>query len=77
MTQMAYCRQVGMGLSSLGRHLRNPTVSAQRLIRVSLEPTVEADRGFALVLANGRRIESGWKFVEADLSRLIRVAEAV
>ena len=29
-----------------------------------------------LVLANGRRIESSWKFAEADLTRLIRVAEA-
>ena len=31
--------------------------------------------GFALVLANGRRIESWWSFVEADLEKLIRVAE--
>jgi hypothetical protein len=28
------------------------------------------------VLANGRRIESSWKFAEADLVRLIRAAEA-
>jgi hypothetical protein len=28
------------------------------------------------VLANGRRIESSWRFVEAELTRLIRVAEA-
>jgi hypothetical protein len=31
--------------------------------------------GFALVLTNGRRIESSWSFVEADLEKLIRVAE--
>ena len=31
---------------------------------------------FALVLANGRRIESGWGFREPDLARLIRIAEA-
>ena len=30
---------------------------------------------FALVLTNGRRIESSWSFVEADLEKLIRVAE--
>jgi transposase len=30
-----------------------------------------------LVLGNGRRIESGWKFGDAELARLIRVAEAV
>jgi hypothetical protein len=29
-----------------------------------------------LVLTNGRRIESSWKFAEADLLRLIGVAEA-
>jgi hypothetical protein len=29
-----------------------------------------------LVLANGRRIESSWKFAEAELLRLIGVAEA-
>ena len=31
--------------------------------------------GFVLVLANGRRIESSWRFGEADLLRLIGVAE--
>jgi hypothetical protein len=31
---------------------------------------------FVLVLSNGRRIESGWQFQDADLARLIRVAEA-
>jgi hypothetical protein len=35
----------------------------------------EADRGLVLVLCNGRRIETGWG--EAELERLIRVAEAV
>ena len=32
--------------------------------------------GFTLVLGNGRRIESGWRFGEAELARLIRIAEA-
>ena len=31
---------------------------------------------FALMLRNGRRIESGWNFGDADLARLIRVSEA-
>ena len=35
-----------------------------------------ADPNYTLVLVNGRRIESLWKFAEADLTRLIRVAEA-
>jgi hypothetical protein len=29
------------------------------------------------VLANGRRIESGWGFGDAELARLIRVAESL
>jgi hypothetical protein len=37
----------------------------------------EPDRGFVLVLGNGRRIETGWQFSDAELARLIRVAEAV
>ena len=32
--------------------------------------------GFVLVLANGRRIESSWRFGEAELTRRIRLAEA-
>jgi hypothetical protein len=32
--------------------------------------------GFTLTLANGRRIESSWRFAEADLTRLIRAVEA-
>jgi len=33
--------------------------------------------GFALVLVNGRRIESPWSFGEAELARVIRIAERV
>jgi hypothetical protein len=46
------------------------------LIRVNLESAVaEPAAGFALVLGNGRRIESSWRFGEAELARLIRVVE--
>ncbi len=37
---------------------------------------MEPRPSFVLVLSNGRRIESGWQFHDADLARLIRVAEA-
>jgi hypothetical protein len=30
-----------------------------------------------LVLVNGRRIESGWNFIDAEMLRLIRIVEAV
>jgi hypothetical protein len=77
MTQIEYCRQADMALSTLGRYLRRRRQTGQRLVRVSLESAPERDRGFVLVLGNGRRIESGWKFGDAELARLIRVAEAV
>lgn len=36
----------------------------------------ETAPNFTLSLANGRRIESSWQFVEAELARLIRVVES-
>jgi hypothetical protein len=78
MAQIAYCQQAGIGRSTLGRYLRRRS-GGQRLVRVKLNgaEACEQDRGFALVLSNGRRIESGWRFGETDLARLIRVAEGV
>ena len=77
MTQVAYSEQAGIALSTLGRYLRRRSGRDQRLIRVKVKPGPGADRGFVLVLGNGRRIESGWSFGDAELARLIRVAEAV
>lgn len=76
MTQAEYCQQAGVGKSTLDRYLRRQR-NGQRLVRVSLDAMPEQDGGFVLVLGNGRRIESGWKFGEAALARLIRVAEEV
>ena len=75
MTQTAYCQQVGIALSTLGRYLRQRS-GRQRLVRVKLGAAMEPRPSFVLVLNNGRRIESGWQFHDADLARLIRVAEA-
>jgi hypothetical protein len=77
LTQVEYCRQTGMVLSTLGRYLRRGGGVEQSLIRVKLEAAAEADGGFTLVLGNGRRIESGWRFGDAELARLIRIAETV
>jgi hypothetical protein len=77
LTQIEYCRQAGITLSTLSRHLRRHDGIGQRLIRVRVGSAPEPDRGFVLVLSNGRRIESGWRFSDAELARLIRVAEAV
>jgi hypothetical protein len=77
MTQAAYSAQVGIALSTLGRYLKRNGDGEQRLVRVNLESASDEKRGFVLVLGNGRRIETGWTFGEAELARLIRVAEAV
>ena len=75
MTRIAYCQQVGIALSTLGRYLRQHS-GGQRLVRVNLDAATEPRQAFVLVLSNGRRIESGWHFADGDLARLIRVAEA-
>ena len=75
LSQMEYCRQTGMVLSTLGRYLRRRSKQEQQLIRVEVESAREQLAGFVLVLANGRRIETGWGFGDADLARVIRVAE--
>lgn len=76
MTQIAYSRQVGIALSTLGRYLRRGN-GRQQLVKVNVEAGREPRLGFVLVLSNGRRIESGWNFGEGALAQLIRVAEAV
>jgi hypothetical protein len=45
-----------------------------RLVEIAMEQA-QPVAGFALVLTNGRRIESSWSFAEGDLDKLIRVAE--
>lgn len=74
LTQSEYCRQTGVVLSTLGRYLRCNR-SEQRLVRVKLEAPSEPRVGFVLMLGNGRRIASDWAFGDAELARLIRVAE--
>src|SRR5437899_4825838 len=76
LSQMEYCRQTGMVLSTLGRYLRRVQSPTQRLVRVKMEVPTDSGTGFVLMLGNGRQISSGWEFGEAELARLIRVAEA-
>jgi hypothetical protein len=75
LSQLQYSRQTGIVLSTLGRYLRRRTPE-QRLLRVNVEPASEPHLGFALVLGNGRRIETSWRFTDAEMARLIRVAES-
>ena len=73
MTRREYCEKHNLPVTTFD-YWRHVGKSKPRLVEVAVEP--EPAAGFALVLANGRRIESSWKFAEADLLRLIRTAEA-
>ncbi len=74
MTRREYCVKHRVAMTTLD-YWRAHRKQKPRLVEVEVEPAQPAG-GFALVLANGRRIESSWSFVEADLEKLIRAAEA-
>jgi hypothetical protein len=72
-----YCRREGNPVTTLDYYLRRQALKTRpRLARVKLTAPAEPTANFALVLRNGRRIESGWNFGDTDLARLIRIAEA-
>jgi hypothetical protein len=73
LTRREYCEKHNIGISTLD-YWRRAQKSKPKLVEIAVE--TQPDIGFVLVLANGRRIESSWKFAEADLLRLIRTAEA-
>jgi len=75
MTRREYCAKHRIGMSTMDYWRRARRKQKPTLLPVALE-VVQPQTGFALVLANGRRIESAWSFAEADLQRLIRIAEA-
>ena len=74
MTRREYCAKHRIGMSTLDYWRRVYRKQKPRLVKVEVE-AAQPPTGFGLVLANGRRIESSWRFVEADLEKLIRVAE--
>lgn len=77
-TRTEYCRQQGISTSTLDYHRRREAQKGEpRIARVRLAPSSRetVDR-FAIALRNGRRIESGWNFRDAELARLIRIVEA-
>ena len=74
MTRREYCQKHNIAITTLD-YWRRVHQAKPRLMEVALEPP-QPGAGFALVLANGRRIETSWGFAEADLLRLIRAVEA-
>ena len=84
LSRREYCEREGMQVTTFDYYRQRTTrkAAAKRraagLVKVNVEVApVEAPSVFRLMLANGRRIESAWNFNEADLTRLIRIAEAV
>jgi hypothetical protein len=70
-----YCGQHGIRVAALDYWRRAQRRQQKpKLVKVSVEEAQPLS-GFALVLANGRRIESSWSFVDSALQKLIRVAE--
>jgi hypothetical protein len=74
LTRRAFCEQHNIPITTLD-YWRRAKRRSPRLIAIEVE-SLEPSTGFALVLANGRRIESSWQFQQSDLERLIRAAEA-
>ena len=74
LTRREYCTKHNIRISTLD-YWRRAQRKKPKLMEVAMEAQPTA-RGFSLVLANGRRIESSWRFADADLLRLIRAAEA-
>jgi hypothetical protein len=74
LTRREFCQRQDIPLTTLDywrrRHARKPL-----LVEVEVAPRESAAQ-FRLVLANGRRIESSWGFADAELARLIRIAES-
>ena len=74
MKRREYCEKHNIPITTFDYWRRAQKKRKPRLVEVAIETQPTA--GFALVLANGRRIESSWNFAEAELLRLMRVAEA-
>jgi transposase-like protein len=73
LTRREFCQRHDIAVTTLD-YWRRAQSGPARLVKVKVAASEPAP-GFTLSLANGRRIESGWSFSEAGLSRLIRVAE--
>jgi hypothetical protein len=76
-----FCQQRGLAMTTLDYWRRELAAKRRkqdrqpRMVRVKVAQG-EAVPRFALGLVNGRRIECGWGFADAELVRLIRIAES-
>ena len=71
-----FCAKRGMALTTFD-YWRGQLRSKPRLVKVEVARSEPAALSFTLRLANGRSIESSWRFNEEELTRLIQIAERV
>ena len=80
LSRREFCQQRGIALTTFDYwrrvHALKPRkpVRRPRLVAVKVAPA-EPAADFRLSLGNGRRIECSWRFADAELARLIRIAE--
>jgi hypothetical protein len=74
LTRREFCERHHIAVTTLD-YWRRAQSRPARLVKVKMAAR-ESAPGFSLSLANGRRIESCWSFAEAELARLIRIAES-
>ena len=74
LTRREFCSQRGKALTTFD-YWRTQLRSKPRLVKVEVARPEAAAQSFTLRLANGRSIESSWRFGEEELVRLIRIAE--
>jgi hypothetical protein len=73
LTRREFCRRRRIPVTTLD-YWRRVQPRGPRLVEVEMAAS-QPGPGFTLSLANGRQIESGWRFADAELARLIRIAE--
>jgi hypothetical protein len=76
LTRREFCSQRGIALTTFD-YWRGQLRSKPRLVKVEVARSEPAALSFTLRLANGRSIESSWRFNEEELTRLIQIAERV
>jgi hypothetical protein len=75
LTRRDYGKKMGIAVTTLDYYRRRQSSrSAATLVRVKVLEQARRT-GFAVVVSNGRRIESSWEFAEEELARLVRVVE--
>jgi hypothetical protein len=79
LSRREFCQQRSIPLTTFDYWRREHAVKARkpgrrpRMVAVKVINAKPAQQ-FTLSLANGRRIESSWRFADVELARLIRIA---